>query len=38
VIIATSTSSTAVHLRQVVANDAQSAINQVRDLINGNKK
>ncbi len=38
VVIATGTSSTVVHLRRVVANDAQSAINQVRDLINGNKK
>ena len=38
VVIATSTSTTAVHLRRVVAKDAQSAVNQVRDLINGNKK
>jgi hypothetical protein len=34
VVIATSTSSNVVHLRQIVANDAQGAINQVRDFIN----
>jgi hypothetical protein len=33
VIIATSTSSTVVQFRQVVAHDAQSAINSVKDLI-----
>jgi eukaryotic-like serine/threonine-protein kinase len=38
VVIATSTSSGIVHLRTVVGNDVQSAINQVHDLINGNKK
>jgi serine/threonine-protein kinase len=34
VVIATNTSSTAVHFRQIVGKDAQSAINNVRDLIN----
>jgi serine/threonine protein kinase len=38
VILATSTSNSVVHFRRVVAHDAQSAINSVRDLINGNKK
>jgi serine/threonine protein kinase len=38
VIIATSTSNSVVHFRNVVAHDAQSAINQIRDIINGNKK
>jgi serine/threonine protein kinase len=38
VVIATSTSKTIVHVRDVVANDVQSAITQVRDIINGNKK
>jgi hypothetical protein len=34
VVIATSTSSTVVHFRTVVGNDAQSVINSIRDLIN----
>jgi serine/threonine-protein kinase len=34
VILATSTSNTVVHFRQVVAHDAQGAINSVKDLIN----
>ena len=34
VIISNSTSNTIVHYRKVVAHDAQSAINQVRSLIN----
>jgi hypothetical protein len=34
VVIATNTSNTVVHFRQVVGHDAQSAINSVRDLIN----
>jgi serine/threonine-protein kinase len=34
VVIANSTSSTVVHFQRVVAHDAQSAINQVKDLIN----
>lgn len=38
VVISTSTSNTVVHVRKVVGHDAQSAINDVRDLINGNKK
>ncbi len=38
VVIATSTSSGIVHLRTVVGNDVQSVVNQVHDLINGNKK
>jgi serine/threonine protein kinase len=38
VVIATDTSSSVVHFRTVIANDVQSAINQVRDLINGHKK
>jgi hypothetical protein len=38
VILATSTSNQVVHFRNVVAHDAQSAINQIRDIINGNKK
>jgi eukaryotic-like serine/threonine-protein kinase len=38
VVIATDTSSGVVHFRTVIANDVQSAINQVRDLINGHKK
>jgi hypothetical protein len=38
VVISTSTSNTVVHFRKVVGHDAQSAINSVRDLINGNKK
>jgi serine/threonine protein kinase len=38
VVISTSTSNTVVHVRKVVGHDAQTAINGVRDLINGNKK
>jgi serine/threonine protein kinase len=38
VILATSTSNSVVHFRKVVGHDAQSAINSVRDVINGNKK
>jgi hypothetical protein len=34
VIIATSTSNTVVHFRTVVGHDANSAINNLRDLIN----
>jgi hypothetical protein len=34
VVIATSTSGTLVHYRTVMAHDAQTAINKVRDLIN----
>jgi hypothetical protein len=33
-IIASSTSNSVVHFRQVVGHDTQSAINSVRDLIN----
>jgi serine/threonine-protein kinase len=38
VVIATSTSSTAVQVRRVVANDVNSAINQLQNLISGNSK
>ena len=38
VVIATSTSNSVVHFRTVVAHDAQSAINAVRNIINGNTK
>jgi eukaryotic-like serine/threonine-protein kinase len=38
VVIATSTSSTAVQVRRVIANDVNSAIQQVQNLINGNTK
>jgi hypothetical protein len=38
VILATSTSSTVVQFRRVVANDTQSAINQIHDIINGHTK
>jgi len=38
VVIATSTSSSVIHFRTVIAHDAQSAINQIRQIINGNKK
>jgi len=38
VVIATSTSKTVVHIRRVVAHDAQSAINSVRDLVDQNTK
>jgi hypothetical protein len=34
VVIADSSSSTVVHYKKVIAHDAQSAINQVSDLIN----
>jgi hypothetical protein len=34
VVIATSTSNSVVHLRTIVARDAQSAISSLRDLIN----
>ena len=32
--IAASTSKSVVHFRQVVAHDAQSAVNQVKDIVN----
>jgi eukaryotic-like serine/threonine-protein kinase len=38
VVIATGTSSTVEHFRTVVAHDAQSAINQLQQLINGSQK
>jgi eukaryotic-like serine/threonine-protein kinase len=38
VVISTSTSSSVVHFRTVIAHDAQSAIDQIRNIINGNKK
>jgi eukaryotic-like serine/threonine-protein kinase len=38
VIIASGTSNTAVHLRQVVGHDVQSAVKSLQDLINGNTK
>jgi serine/threonine-protein kinase len=38
VVIATSTSSTVEHFRTVVAHDAQSALNQLGQLVNGSKK
>jgi serine/threonine-protein kinase len=38
VVIATSTSNSVVHFRTVVAHDAQSAINAVRNIISGNTK
>jgi hypothetical protein len=38
VILATDTSSQMVHLRRVVAHDANTAINDVRNIINGNSK
>jgi eukaryotic-like serine/threonine-protein kinase len=37
-VIGSSTSNSVVHFRQVVAHDAQSAINSVRSIINGNTK
>ena len=38
VVIATSTSKTVVHVRDVVAKDVQGAVNQLRNIINGNTK
>jgi hypothetical protein len=38
VVIATSTSSTVIHARNVVSNDVHSVIKSLQDLINGNKK
>ena len=38
VIIATDTSNTAIHLRRVVANDVQSAVKSLQDLIGSNTK
>jgi serine/threonine protein kinase len=38
IIIASGTSNTAIHLRQVVGHDVQSAVKSLQDLINGNTK